>query len=527
MPSNPIGTPPKRQPGTTPVRTPAPLGPPPVFSPKGKPPAPPMSATPPPTPVRGGIHPVHGIFLVGNPVKDDWSSAGRYRYTLQRRGDKHVTKVEQNIVNDRDSISILKFHGTLKVDATAVNELDKDQFVRSIQHTVREHGQQPLYAIMNGTVVTDLLANHHLFTVDNVLTSIEERETATDASKFDTYEEDKFGLSRHVVESKLSKPTREKIHIHYDHLVNFYDLPGPAIFAMAVEICNSSQSFDIEGAQEKFGGLNLEDFPGEDVTACSAVAQKHAKVLQSGYATHYRTGSNLLSKFTKSSCEEFNWKAFTKLDLVKKMESTYKLYDPKLITANIDYPELGPIVIVAWVQREHIKLVTDHDWPDLAAKLPESNLAGTEINMSSTYANKVIEGKEERKCYRCGSADHLRPDCPDPPKEGEHKGGNRVKQEDQWVRKMLASWKYIQPADLTKTYLDEAKRPWKFCTKCTCRATGTKWFFQLSHLDADHKENFRPEANLSLANDTSAGIPSGPPLVTTTEPDEKEDDDED
>jgi hypothetical protein len=48
----------------------------------------------------------------------------------------------------------------------------------------------------------------------------------------------------------------------------------------------------------------------------------------------------------------------------------------------------------------------------------------------------------------------------------------------------------------------------------------------LSHLDADHKENFRPEANLSLAEDPSAGIPSGPPLVTTPEQDEKEDADE-
>jgi hypothetical protein len=46
-------------------------------------------------------------------------------------------------------------------------------------------------------------------------------------------------------------------------------------------------------------------------------------------------------------------------------------------------------------------------------------------------------------------------------------------------------------------------------------------------LDTDHKENFFPEANLSLANDPSAGIPSGPPLVTTTEPDEKEETDED
>jgi hypothetical protein len=209
------------------------------------------------------------------------------------------------------------------------------------------------------------------------------------------------------------------------------------------------------------------------------------------------------------------------------MESGYKLSDPKLITTNPNYQELGPIGIVAWVQRDHSKLVTDHEWPALAAKLPESNLAGTEMNMLSTYSKKVIEGKGERKCYRCGSADHLRPDFPDPPKEGEHKEVNRAKPEDQRVRKPLASWKYIQPADLTKTYPDEAKRSWKFCTHCTCRVTGKEWFFQLSHLDTDHKENFRPEANLSLANDPSAGIPSGPPLVTATEPDEKEEADED
>jgi hypothetical protein len=243
---------------------------------------------------------------------------------------------------------------------------------------------------------------------------------------------------------------REKIRIRYDHLVNFYDLPGPAIFAMAMDICNASQSFDIEGAQEKYDALKLEDFPDEDVMACSAAAQKHVKVLQSGYAPPYRTGSKLLSKFTKSSCEEFNRKAFAKLDLVKKMESTYKLSDPKLIPADTNYPELEPIGIVAWVQREHIKLVDYHEWPALVAKLPEINLAGTERNVSSTYTNKVIEGKGEHKCYRCGSVDHLCPDCPDPPKEGGHKGRNRVKQEYQRVRKTLASWKYIQPADLTK-----------------------------------------------------------------------------
>jgi hypothetical protein len=43
---------------------------------------------------------------------------------------------------------------------------------------------------MNGTVVTFLLATHHLVTVDEVLTSIEARESATDKSKYGTYGEE-------------------------------------------------------------------------------------------------------------------------------------------------------------------------------------------------------------------------------------------------------------------------------------------------------------------------------------------------
>jgi hypothetical protein len=412
----------------------------------------------PPVPTRGGIHVIHGAFVVGNALDDDWKSMGRYRFTSQRRGEKHVAKVEQNLVNARDSVSILKFNGTLELTGTTVTELDKDQFVRSVEQGVREHGQQSLFAIQRGTKVVDLLANHHLFSVKDVLTSIEHRESATDASAYDVYEEDDFGLSRLLVESKLGEPLREKIRIRYDHLNNFFELPGAAIFAMAMDICNASHYFDIEGAQERCDDLKLEDFQGEDVTACTAAAQKYIKVLQSVYAPPFRTGSKLLKKLTLSSCEEFNRKAFALLDLVKQMEGTYKLADPKLITQDTDYPTLGPIGSVAWAQKEHTQLVTDHEWPALAAKLPESNLAETNL-AKATYASKVKDGVV-RKFYLCGSEDHLRPECPQPPKEGENRGGPppSAKPEEQRVRKALASWKYMQPHDLTKTYPDDDKK---------------------------------------------------------------------
>jgi hypothetical protein len=206
------------------------------------------------------------------------------------------------------------------------------------------------------------------------------------------------------------------------------------------------------------------------------------------------------------------------------MEGAYKLVDPKLITKDAEYATLGPIGIVAWAKKEHTQLVNDHEWPALASKLPESNMAETEMNLSKpSYASKVRDGAAH-KCYRCGSADHLRPDCPQPPKDGERSGGPppTFKSEER-VRKALASWKYIQPHDITKTYPYDDKKEWKFCTKCKCRATNKTGIFQLSHFDADHQDGFRQQANLSHLNN---GVPAGPPLVTTKEPDEKEEDED-
>jgi hypothetical protein len=168
-------------------------------------------------------------------------------------------------------------------------------------------------------IFSSLLSKEYASTVNNRI--IKDREVATDASVYDVYEQDDFGMSCLLVESKLGEPMGEKIRIRYDHLVNFYDLPGPAIFAMVMDICNAP----------------------------------------------FRTGSKLLKKLTLSSCEEINRKAFALLDLVKQMEGPYNLADPKLITQDNEFATLGPIDIVAWDQKEHTQLVTDHEWPSLAA----------------------------------------------------------------------------------------------------------------------------------------------------------------
>jgi hypothetical protein len=146
---------------------------------------------------------------------------------------------------------------------------------------------------------------------------------STDASKYDSFEKDDIDMTRLAVESRLTEKIRDAIRTRYDHDPAFYDYPGPVLFMMALDLCNTSQSFDIDGAQKKLDELKLENYPGEDITACAAYAQKQFKIVQSGYAPPVRYGSKLLLKFSDTECEQFNRKVYAMLDLVNKFENKY------------------------------------------------------------------------------------------------------------------------------------------------------------------------------------------------------------
>jgi hypothetical protein len=167
---------------------------------------------------------------------------------------------------------------------------------------------------------------------------------------------------------------KDLIHTHFDHEPSFYDYPGPVIFMMALDICNALQSYDIDGDQKKLDELKLESYPGEDVTACTMYAQKQ-----------FHSGSKLLLKFCNTECEQFNQKMYAKLDMVKAFENKFKLADPKSITIATDCRTLGPIALIVWLQIEHTELATDHEWPVLATKLPQSN------NTMSLHGNEKQE----------------------------------------------------------------------------------------------------------------------------------------
>jgi hypothetical protein len=185
----------------------------------------------------------------------------------------------------QDSTSSLKFNEKLELSGGTAAELDKDRCVRKIDTAVCEHSQQVFFAVEKCGTVRDIIRDHYLFTILDVINSMTHRMDTqnVDADHFDQYERDDLDLSRTLVESKLYHDLRERIWVPYDHRPEFYNLPGSVTFMMALDIYNASQAFDVEGAVESLESLSLDDYPGENVTVCAAMAQKYIKIMQGGY----------------------------------------------------------------------------------------------------------------------------------------------------------------------------------------------------------------------------------------------------
>jgi hypothetical protein len=133
-------------------------------------PSSPAATTAPTAPLRGGIHVLHGVYIGGGKVGDDWKMQGpRYRSSAQLKGEKWISKTESRLRTRRDDTTSHKFNG--KLEDAGVKEMDKGEFIRAMRRDIRAHGHEGMYAIERGGKVVDLLDHLHEFTVDEVIKS--------------------------------------------------------------------------------------------------------------------------------------------------------------------------------------------------------------------------------------------------------------------------------------------------------------------------------------------------------------------
>jgi hypothetical protein len=88
---------------------------------------------------RGGTHVLHGVYIGGGKIEDDWTIANpRYRSVSQLKGDKWISNIELRLISRRDDASGRKFNG--KLENAGDKEMDKDEFVRAAKRDIRAHG---------------------------------------------------------------------------------------------------------------------------------------------------------------------------------------------------------------------------------------------------------------------------------------------------------------------------------------------------------------------------------------------------
>jgi hypothetical protein len=308
----------------------------------------------------------------------------------------------------RDSTTTIKFNGTLEPAAGNSTEIGKERFVTLLKKRVKEHGQHTFYWMKDtDNLVVDLFENAHCFKLDTVVEE-HNRHIMLVSGLFEYYdgiERDEVELSRTVVESLLSESFQvKKIEVRFGHCDDFELLLGSCLFIMALETCNASVFHDVEGAKKKLEALDLNAYPGENVTNLAGEAQRLLKIMQGAYALPVNTGFTLINKLTSTTSQLFNRKMYALLDVVMALEMEYKLKDPRLFVRDVEYVKYGPLAIVAVIQAAHGMLLSQHSGMRSHLRYPKSNTSSVSTG-SATAPN--LTG---RKCYRC-QGDHLVRDC--------------------------------------------------------------------------------------------------------------------
>ena len=121
---------------------------------------------------------------------------------------------------------------------------------------------------------------------------------------------------------------------------------------------------------------------------------------------------------------------------------------------------------------------------------------------SSSTGGSGNNGKS-RKCFKCGSEDHLLKDCPQKDQQGSQSSGNKLPPIDEWRKKKPATGESHTKTVEGKIY--------KWCDKCL-KGTGLWTVGSKSHLTAGHKTWKERKAEKAAKAETGnlATLPESP-----------------
>jgi hypothetical protein len=216
-----------------------------------------------PFPKRGGRHVFskRAIFLGGSKLGSDYHLINpSLSFNSQLRGNLKISSANENsLIKERHDVSSVTFKGSIELTDSSPDELDKDRLIEKLNERDNHNGLQNLFAMphpANPMRMTDVISDHHLFTIDAVTAEYESRQVepipvlvaAVETPEciqarfrtYDEYEKLDIAFSRLLVEYLVSPDFRDKVKHRFSHVIGFEFLPGQIYFMMILDACNAS-----------------------------------------------------------------------------------------------------------------------------------------------------------------------------------------------------------------------------------------------------------------------------------------------
>ena len=126
------------------------------------------------SPLRGGIHPIYGLYMGGSKLTDDYTlkSKSPYTCTMQIRNPKQPSYSEQTLIKRCSDTTSIKFNGSIEINISCITEYNKEEFITKLNEQVGYYELNSLFSMPDrtGTMHSLIDTNTHLFSLNSVVT---------------------------------------------------------------------------------------------------------------------------------------------------------------------------------------------------------------------------------------------------------------------------------------------------------------------------------------------------------------------
>jgi hypothetical protein len=442
-----------------------------------------------------------GTYDKNKPRRQGPEHIGMYRMS----GFKYATKIKDNCTT---------FTGTSPYNGITPKDGSPTMTLSNYKQSTRRHmiinGLFDIFVIVNTEGQEfDLFSSHSLFLEDDIKTHVQNLRASG---------------CLFVIENLMYSGTYLRNSIDatlYQKVIDDsgVNATGPEVFGSLMKILHSDSFEAIDQCRATLKMINLADFPGENVEQCCAKIELLAERLDCAGAFDMDQLLIVVKIMEGAADERFRAWATTQFRCFNDIAKTLRVYH----VSTLDQPVPRWETFLKDCRTEYREMIGQKRWApqvdagqqsSLEPNLPAAYMArammaslkqlGIDDTIQALVAGQLQQqGITSRKCFRCGSTDHVIADCPSVPSSTSSNGASTGAPPSTSAPSQQASdtnWKTAAPAAGTESTatLHREGRKYVWCTTCG------KWMFH----KADTHDSWKARADARIA----AGLAPGAQL---------------